>query len=159
MPPEAALDAIATAIQDAPSIGAALDRAALALRSLIPYDRLTFVLFEPDGTRMAVRWTDEAGTTEWLDDAVRRPISMEGTPAEWVRASGRSLHEPDTNESRFDHHPVREAGRRSFLLVPVGVPPAGVIGWSTVAPGGFSADAIPLAEQVAALVADRLNRA
>ncbi|GIW08715.1 MAG: hypothetical protein KatS3mg060_3520 [Dehalococcoidia bacterium] len=156
MLPDAPFAEVAGLLESAPTIADGLTAAARAIARLVPYDRLTFVLFEPDGVRMAVRWLAEGNTTDWLADDRRQPIPMAGTPAEWVRASGRTLHEQDTLDSPFSHHPVREAGRRSFLLVPLGTPARGVLGWSLLRPGGYPDEAIAAAERIASLVAARL---
>jgi GAF domain-containing protein len=157
LPPEAALAELANLLETAPTVGVGLSAAAPTIARLVPFDRLTFVLFEPDGTRMAVRWLAEGGATTWVDDDHRQPLAIAGAPAEWVRATGQTLHERDTLASRFPHHPVRAAGRRSFLLVPLGAPTIGVLGWSMVAPGGYPEEAIATAERIAALISARLG--
>jgi hypothetical protein len=154
--PKSAIDAVAELLDAAPSLADGLTAAAPVIDRLVPFDRLTLVLFEPDGEHMAVCWLAEDGMTTSLDEDRRQSVAMSGTPAEWVRASGQTLHERDTLESRFPHHPVRDAGRRSFILAPLGAPAVGVLGWSRRAPGGYPADEVAAAERIARLVAARL---
>lgn len=153
---EPELDRIATLLDAAPSLADGLQAAAPVVARLVPFDRLTLVLFEPDGETMAVRWLAEGGSATALDEEDRQLVAMSGTPAEWVRATGQTLHEPDTFASQFPHHPVRDAGRRSFILAPLGAPAVGVIGWSRLAPGGFSPSEVAAAERIAGVIAARL---
>jgi hypothetical protein len=98
----------------------------------LSFDNITLVLFEPDGEHMRIRWEANRSAGGAPDGDRVTPRVIRGTPAEYVRGSGNQLKEDDTAQSRFEHHPVRAAGRRSFVLTPLGEQPIpGVIGFST----------------------------
>ncbi len=153
----ATIQDVTDALDRMDSLADALQSHREPISQLVPFDQLVLVLFDPDGEHMAIRWQTGPDGTEAVPRESRRITSIAGTPAEWVRREQRTLFESDTNGSAFSHHPVRAAGRRSFILVPITTDPViGVLGFSTFAPNTYNPMHVQAAEAIASAAGRRV---